>query len=169
MPVRIWSLIIAASVFALDRVTKILVERNISMWDSHNVIPGFFDLIHTKNRGAAFGMFGDGNSEWRSFVLVGVSIAVLLLISMALLKPGRSGFAASRLTTVALSLVMGGAAGNIYDRLVYGMVTDFLDFYVGSYHFAAFNIADSAITTGACLLLLDMWRGRHQTVTTDAS
>jgi len=166
MPLRLWSLVIAAAVFVLDRITKILIERNVSVWDSHHVIPGFFDIVHTKNRGAAFGMFSDGSSELRSFLLIGVSLAVLFFISLLLLRPSRAGFAGSKLSIVGLSLVMGGAIGNIYDRIAYGMVTDFLEFYLGEYHFAAFNIADSAITVGAGLLLLDMWRTRNQTVRT---
>ncbi len=166
MPARLWSLLIAASVFVLDRITKVLIERNVSVWESKNVIPGFFDIVHAKNRGAAFGIFSEGQSEIRTFLLIGVSVAVLLFISMLLLKPTRAGFAGNKLTIIGLSLVMGGAIGNIYDRIAYGMVTDFLEFYIGEYHFAAFNIADSAITIGAGLLLLDMWRNRKETVQT---
>jgi len=166
MPVRIWSLLIAGFVFALDRLTKVLIERNVSLWDTHNVIPGFFNIVHTKNRGAAFGMFAEGNSELRTFLLIGVSLAILLFISVLLLKPSRAGFSGSTLTMIGLSLVLGGAMGNIYDRIVSGMVTDFLEFYLGEWHFAAFNLADSAITIGASLLLLEMWMARKQVVQT---
>ncbi len=166
MPPRLWSLLIAVSVFVLDRITKVLIERNVSVWESKNIIPGFFDIVHAKNRGAAFGIFSEGHSELRTFLLIGVSLGVLLFISMLLLRPTRAGFAANKLTMVGLSLVMGGAIGNIYDRIAYGMVTDFLEFYIGEYHFAAFNVADSAITIGAGLLLLDMWRNRKETVRT---
>jgi signal peptidase II len=166
MPPRLWSVLIAAAIFVLDRVTKLFIERNVSVWDAHNVIPGFFDIVHAKNRGAAFGMFSDSNSEFRTFLLIGVSVAVLLFISMLLLRPGRAGFAGTKLTMIGLSLVLGGAIGNIYDRIATGMVTDFLEFYIRDYHFAAFNVADSAITVGAGLLLLDMWRTRHETVRT---
>jgi len=166
MPTRLWSLLIAASVFVLDRITKVLIERNVSVWESKNVIPGFFDIVHAKNRGAAFGIFSEGQSELRTFLLIGVSLGVLLFISMLLLRPTRAGFAGNKLTMAGLSLVMGGAIGNIYDRIAYGMVTDFLEFYIGQYHFAAFNVADSAISIGAGLLLLDMWLSRKQTVQT---
>ncbi|MEO8129522.1 MAG: signal peptidase II [Bryobacteraceae bacterium] len=159
---RIWSLLIAAVVFVLDRATKVLIERNVSIWDTHPVIPGFFNIVHTKNRGAAFGMFSDGTSELRTFLLIGVSIAVLIFVAVLLLQPSRAGFSGSRTTMIGLSLVLGGAFGNIYDRVVSGMVTDFLEFYVGEWHFAAFNVADSAITIGAGLLLLDMWMSRKQ-------
>lgn len=164
MPARIWSLLIAALVFVLDRATKVLIERNVSIWDTHHVIPGFFNIVHTKNRGAAFGMFSEGNSEVRTFLLIGVSVAVLIFVAVLLLQPSRAGFSGSRTTMIGLSLVLGGAVGNIYDRIVSGMVTDFLEFYVGQWHFAAFNVADSAITVGAGLLLLDMWMSRKQAV-----
>jgi len=163
MTARLWSILIVASVFVLDRTTKLWIERNVSTWDSHHVIPGFFDIVHTKNRGAAFGIFSEGNSELRTFLLVGVSMVVLVFIAAMLLRPGSGGFAATRVTMAGLSLVLGGALGNMYDRIASGMVTDFLEFYLGDFRFAAFNVADSAITTGAALLLLDMWRTRRQT------
>lgn len=164
MMARIWYLLIAAVIFIVDRVTKVVIERNVSIWDTHSVIPGFFNIVHTKNRGAAFGMFSDGNSELRTFLLVGVSIAVLIFVAVLLLQPSRAGFSGSRTTMIGLSLVLGGALGNIYDRIASGMVTDFLEFYMGQWHFAAFNVADSAITIGAGLLLLDMWMSRKQAV-----
>lgn len=163
---RAWPLAIAAGVFALDRVTKIVIERYVSLTDTYNVIPGFFDIVHAQNRGAAFGMFSEGDSEMRTFLLIGVSLAVLIFVSMLLFRPARGGFTGSRVTMIALSLVLGGALGNVWDRLTAGMVTDFLEFYIGQYRFAAFNIADSAITIGAGLLLLDIWRGRKQTAET---
>ena len=164
MLARIWSLLIAAVIFVLDRATKVLIERNVSIWDTLQVIPGFFNIVHTKNRGAAFGMFSDGTSELRTLLLIGVSMAVLIFVAVLLLQPSRAGFSGSRTTMIGLSLVLGGAVGNIYDRIVSGMVTDFLEFYVGQWHFAAFNVADSAITVGAGLLLLDMWMSRKQAV-----
>lgn len=162
MPTRATSLLITAAVFVLDRLTKVWIERSVSVWDSYHVIPGFFDIVHAKNKGAAFGMFSDGDSQLRTFLLIGVSLAVLVFISAALLSPSRAGFSANRLTIYGLSLILGGALGNIYDRAVHGMVTDFLEFYVGEYRFAAFNIADSAITVGSALLILDMWRSRNR-------
>lgn len=155
-------LLIAGIIFILDRLTKIWIERNVSIWESHHVIPGFFDIVHAKNRGAAFGMFADTDHPLRTFLLIGVSFAVLIFISILLLRPGRGGLAGTRTAVVGLSLVFGGALGNIYDRMVHGMVTDFLEFYLGQYRFAAFNVADSAITTGAALLLLDMWKTRNE-------
>jgi signal peptidase II len=152
--------LVAAVVFVLDRITKLWIEGNVSVFESFSVIPGFFDIVHTKNRGAAFGMFADSEHPLRSFFLVGVSLAVLVFIGIALLRPGKSGLTATPLTILGLSLVLGGALGNVYDRIVHGQVTDFLEFYYRDYRFAAFNIADSAITVGAGLLILDMWRSR---------
>lgn len=159
---RAWYLALAALIFIVDRFTKIMIEKHFSVYDTLTVVPGFFDLVHTKNRGAAFGMFSEGDGFWRSALLIGVSVAVLCFISYMLLLPGRGGFPASKLTSIGLALVMGGALGNIYDRIAYGMVTDFLEFYYGSFRFAAFNIADSAITVGAALLIIDMWFSKRE-------
>jgi signal peptidase II len=159
---RLLPIAIALPVFVLDRITKVWIENSVSAYDSFSVIPGFFDIVHTKNRGAAFGMFADSDSPLRTFLLIGVSVAVLIFITVALLRPSKAGAAVSTLTQHGLSLVMGGALGNIYDRIVHGMVTDFLEFYLGDYRFAAFNVADSAITVGAGLLILDMLRTRNQ-------
>jgi signal peptidase II len=163
---RLWSLVLAATVFLLDRFTKVLIERNVSLWDTLHVIPGFFNIVHTTNRGAAFGMFSESTSEFRTIALIGVSLLVLVFVAVLLLRPARGGFSGSWFTIIGLSLVLGGATGNIYDRIVSGQVTDFLEFYLGEYHFAAFNVADSSITIGAGLLLLDMWLSRKQTVNT---
>jgi signal peptidase II len=152
---------IAALVFLLDRLTKLWIEANVSLYGSFTVIPGFFDIVHTKNRGAAFGMFADSDHPMRTILLIGVSTAVLVFIAFTLLRPGKSELAPTLVSIIGLSLVMGGAAGNLYDRIVHGMVTDFLEFYTGDWRFAAFNIADSAITVGAALLIIDMWRTRH--------
>jgi signal peptidase II len=154
-------LLVAGVIFVLDRLTKLWIEGNVSVYESFNVIPGFFDIVHTKNRGAAFGMFADSEHPLRSFLLVGVSLAVLVFIGVALLRPGKSGLVPTRLTVLGLALVLGGALGNVYDRIIHGQVTDFLEFYFRDYRFAAFNLADSAITVGAGLLILDMWRTRN--------
>lgn len=151
----------AAAIFVLDRLTKIWIEANVSAYETLNVIPGFFDIVHTKNRGAAFGMFADSDHPLRTALLVGVSLLVLIFVAVALLRPGKAGFRPTRTTLAGLAFIMGGALGNIYDRVLYGEVTDFLEFYSGAWRFAAFNIADSAITVGAGLLLLDMWLTRN--------
>ncbi|MGH9633058.1 MAG: signal peptidase II [Bryobacteraceae bacterium] len=166
LPRRAACALIAAAVLLTDRVTKLWIERNVSVWDTLHVIPGFFDIVHAKNKGAAFGIFSEGESQLRTFLLIGISLGVLIFISVMLLRPSPKGFGETRLSFTGLSLVLGGALGNVYDRIVHGMVTDFLEFYIGAYRFAAFNIADSAITVGAAMLLLDMWRTRNQAVET---
>ena len=160
---RTLPLVVAALVFAIDRATKVWIERTVEQWQSFTIIPGFFDIVHAKNKGAAFGMFADSDSPLRTLLLIGVSLVVLIFISYLLLRPGRAGFVASPLTTAGLSLVLGGALGNIYDRVAHGEVTDFLEFSSGSWRFAAFNVADSAISVGAALLILDMWITRKDT------
>jgi signal peptidase II len=163
------ALLIAAAVFLLDRVTKLWIESTMDSWDVVHVIPGFFDLVHTKNRGAAFGIFADSDHPLRTTLLIVVSVAVLVFITVVLLRPSKgNAFGGTKLTGLGLALVMGGALGNIYDRAVFGEVTDFLEFYYESWRFAAFNIADSAITVGAGLLLLDMWRTRKETDVSEA-
>ncbi len=162
MNLRLVSGLTAATVFVLDRITKVIVEKKVSVWDNIPVIPGFFDIVHTKNPGAAFGMFSEGDGPWRAFLLIGVSGAVLVLVAAMLWKPERHGLTGTPLTLLGLSLILGGALGNMYDRVVHSMVTDFLEFYYGQYRFAAFNIADSAITSGAALLLIDLWRSRKK-------
>ena len=155
---------VAATIFLLDRVSKAIIQTHVSLWDTYVVIPGFFNIVHTENRGAAFGLLADAGAEWRTFFLLGLSLLVLALVAVALWHPSGST-AGGRWFRIGLSLVLGGALGNMYDRLSNGTVTDFLDFYIRSYHWWSFNIADSAITTGAALLLLDMWFSRRKAVT----
>src|SRR5437773_385318 len=150
---------LAAAVFALDRITKRIIEARVSVFDTHTVIPGFFDIVHAKNRGAAFSLFADSNSAWRPFFLIGLSLAALLLVAGILRNASRL----DRPTAFGLSLILGGALGNVFDRIVSGAVTDFLDFYVGDLHWPAFNVADSAIVIGSGLLLLSLLRPKQQT------
>ena len=152
----------AATLFLLDRITKRLVEASVSPFETRVVIPHFFNLVHTRNQGAAFGMLADASSAWRTFFLIAVSGAVLVLVAGFLWRASAPGAAERRALRWGLSLVLGGALGNLYDRVVYGgMVTDFLDFHVGEYQWPTFNVADSAITVGAALLLVDVWVARR--------
>jgi signal peptidase II len=159
---RLASLAAAAAVVLLDRLTKSLIKTHFSAWDNLTVIPGIFNIVHTENPGIAFGLLADAsNYWWRGVVLIGFSISVLIAVSAMLLRPA-SVAALSGLLRTGLSLVLGGAAGNLYDRIVNGTVTDFVEVHAGPYYFPAFNVADSAIFIGACLLLLDMWRSRER-------
>ena len=156
---RIHAYSAAAGVFALDRISKWIVESRVSFLDDFKVIPGFFDIVRSQNRGVAFGIFNDSTSEWRTTLLVVLAMAAVVLVSALLWKP-------ERLDTQSFwgfSLILGGAAGNVFDRLLYGHVTDFLELYIGSYHWPTFNIADSAIVIGSGLLLIDLLRPKPKT------
>ncbi len=131
------------------------------MSEALTVIPGWFNIVHTENPGIAFGFLAETSGAWRDVFLIGFSISVLIVISTILLRGDRNGTQGSLLRT-ALSLVLGGAFGNLYDRFVSGTVTDFIEVHAGQHYFPAFNVADSAISVGACLLLIDMWRSRER-------
>ncbi|HEX3354952.1 MAG: signal peptidase II [Terriglobales bacterium] len=144
--------LIAVLVLVLDRAAKWVVARNISLHDNIQIIPGFFRLTHVENRGAAFGLFADSSSEWKITVLVTFSIVALAIVSVLLWRNSHS----MRSTGIGLALILGGAVGNLWDRLVSGKVVDFLLFYIGQYQWPAFNVADSAIVIGAGLLILEI-------------
>ncbi len=141
-------------IFTLDRVTKWIIQSRFSAFDTVPVIPGFFDIIHAENRGAAFSMFADSSSPFRTIILIGVSAVAIGVVAAMLWNASKL----DRATAFGLSLIFGGALGNVVDRIVRGAVTDFLDFYIGSLHWPAFNVADSAIVVGSGLLLLDLVR-----------
>ena len=144
--------LIALSVVVLDRLAKLLVEHRIPLHDGIQIIPGFFRLTHLENRGAAFGLFADSPSPWKVGALVLFSVIALVVVSSLLWKNSHT----LSITGVGLSLILGGAVGNLWDRLTAGHVTDFLLFYVGQYQWPAFNVADSAIVVGATLLVYEI-------------
>ena len=149
---RKYHFLIAFLVIVLDRFSKWLVAGRITLHDSITVFPGFFRLTHVQNPGAAFGLFAESSSEWKVALLVLFSILALVVVSVLLWKNSHS----MTTTGVGLSLILGGAVGNLWDRLLTGRVVDFFDFYLGSYHWPAFNIADSAIVIGALLLVAEI-------------
>jgi signal peptidase II len=149
---RKYFFIIAVTVLLLDRLAKWAVASNIALHDSVVVIPGFLRLTHVQNTGAAFGLFAETSAQWKVGALVSFSILALVVVSALLWKNSHS----LSTTTIGLSLILGGAMGNLWDRMVSGHVVDFLDFYVGSYHWPAFNVADSAIVVGAILLVAEI-------------
>jgi len=149
---RKYFFLIAGVVLLLDRVAKWAVARDIALHDSVTVIPGFFHLTHVQNTGAAFGLFAESSAQWKVGALVSFSVVALVIVSGLLWKNGH----ALSTTTIGLSLILGGATGNLWDRMMTGRVVDFLDFYVGSYHWPAFNVADSAIVVGAILLVSEI-------------
>jgi signal peptidase II len=154
---RLKSFALAVGVLGLDRLTKWLVERDVSLSADYKIIPGLFDIVHSENRGVAFGVFNDSESQWRTLLLIALSIAAVIWVSVMLWRAKRP----DGLLCLAFALVLGGAAGNLFDRLVAGRVTDFLLFYIGEYQWPSFNVADSAIVIGCGLLILDQRRGRH--------
>lgn len=147
-------LALAALVVVADRLTKAWIQRSMTVFDSWPIIPGWLRIVHTENPGAAFGVLAEGNMLLRSVVLIGVSTLVLAFVASALWSR-KSAFTATP-TRVGLSLILGGAVGNLFDRISLGTVTDFIEVYHGSWTFPAFNVADSAITVGAGLLLIDL-------------
>jgi len=149
---RKYHFLIAVIIVALDRLTKWTISHRLSLHDSIPVIPGFFKIIHTENPGAAFGIFADSPSQWKVALLILFSVVALLIVSLLLWKNSH----ALTSTGIGLSLILGGAIGNLWDRIVSRHVVDFLLFYVGRYQWPAFNVADSAIVVGACLLVFEI-------------
>jgi len=149
---RIVHLLIAVIVFVLDRWSKRLVAAHIGLYSHVQVIPGFFRLTHTENTGAAFSLFADSPAHWKTVALIVFSAIAIVIVAALLWKQARP----LGITGVALSLILGGAAGNLWDRVVSGRVVDFLLVYHKSYQWPVFNLADSAIVSGAALLVIDI-------------
>jgi len=147
--------LVVVAVVALDRLTKWLVIQRLPEAHEVSIIPGLFQLSHWENTGAAFSMFADSSSPWRTLGLIGFSVVALLVIGFLLWKSG----SALNATTIALTLIMGGALGNLWDRIGKGTVTDFLDFYLGQHHWPPFNVADSAIVVGSIVLIWKVMLG----------
>ena len=145
-------LLIVVVVVVLDRWTKHLVALRIRLYANIQVIPGFFRLTHTENTGAAFSLFADSTAPWKTGLLIGFSVIALIVVSGLLWKNHHAHIA----TGVGLSLIMGGALGNLWDRLARGRVVDFLLVYVKQYQWPVFNLADSAIVVGAGLLIVEI-------------
>ena len=149
---RILHFLLALAVVLLDRWTKRLVAAHIAMYAYIQVIPGFFRLTHTENTGAAFSLFADSPSRWKTVILIAFSLVAMVIVSFLLWKQNR----VFTTTGIALSLILGGAVGNLWDRLASGRVVDFLLVYVKQYQWPVFNLADSAIVIGAALLVLEI-------------
>jgi signal peptidase II len=150
--------LLAVLVVLLDRWTKRLVAARIAIYSHIQIIPGFFRLTHTENSGAAFSLFADSPSHWKTVLLIGFSFIAMVIVSVLLWKQSHG------LTTtgVALALIWGGAVGNLWDRVASGRVVDFLLFYVKQYQWPVFNLADSAIVVGAGLLVIEILFAKPQ-------
>ncbi len=144
---------LAAAVVAVDFATKELVRARFLEAQTYPVIPGLLNIVHAENRGIAFSFLADATGEWWPILMIALPAAAAAAMAVLL----ATGIASNPVVRTALALVMGGALGNLYDRATHGTVTDFIEVYYGAHSFPAFNAADSAITIGACLLLLDTW------------
>jgi signal peptidase II len=140
------------SVVALDQITKEVVRRTVALYESIEIIPGLLDLTHVQNTGAAFGLLNATDFPYKPAVMIGIAAIALVAIAAYATQLGFH----ERLARFGLSLILGGAFGNLIDRAIAGHVVDFVDVYWGTAHFWAFNVADAAITVGAVLVLLDM-------------
>lgn len=152
---RIIPLGLGLIILILDQITKHYIISNFFYGESRSIIDGFFNLVYVRNDGAAWNIL----SGQRIFLIL-ISISVLIF----LLFRGHTIFSKKRLHQVLFGLIIGGIIGNLYDRLIYGWVIDFLDFQFGSYHYPSFNIADSAICVGVILYFIDQWKN-HKKVT----
>jgi signal peptidase II len=147
-------LALAASVFVGDQATKFIVRQLLPPESVHTIVPGFFDLVYTSNPGVAFSLFANARSPWVTALLVAFSAAVMIFLAWMLMAGRAGGFFGRN----GMALILGGAAGNVLDRVLRGRVTDFLDFYHLGYHWPAFNLADSAIVLGAALVFVELFR-----------
>ena len=153
-----FELTLGIAIVAADQLTKALIRQSLSLYETTTIIPGFIDLTHVRNTGAAFGLFNAADFPLKPAIMLGMAILALAAIAVyaSQLRPDE------RLARTGLALVLGGAVGNLIDRAVTGYVLDFVDVYYGDAHFWAFNVADSAITVGAALVILDvLFAGRR--------
>ncbi|MBW2466460.1 MAG: lipoprotein signal peptidase [Deltaproteobacteria bacterium] len=141
---------IAALVVVIDQLSKLWIMTSFTLHEQLTVIPGLFNLVYVTNTGAAFGFLAGDKSGLRQIFFIGVAIVALGVIFYAYGHLKKQG----KIFVYSLGLIGGGAIGNLIDRLRFGSVVDFLDFYLGNYHWPAFNAADSAITLGVALFLL---------------
>jgi len=149
---------LSLGVVLLDQVTKYLLERFTAPGQVHQIIPGLLNLVNARNPGVAFSILADFDSDWLRPALIAFSLAAIGLLGW-LLWSGRAG---GTLTRWGLALALGGAAGNVVDRLLFGAVFDFIDVHVRHWHWPAFNVADSAITIGLIFVVWEMLFGRRR-------
>jgi signal peptidase II len=147
-----WLLGLSAILLTADRLTKIWVDSHVLMGGAIPIIPRVLRITHWTNDGAAFSMFADSASPHTvRWILISFSLLAAIAVLIAMIRMG-SRFT---LTTVGLAMILAGALGNVHDRILYGSVIDFIEVHIFSYHFPDFNVADSSIVVGACLLMLD--------------
>jgi len=146
---RLFYLLFVFFILAVDQLTKAVVTQKISLYSSNEIIPGFFNITYIQNRGAIFGFFSQSGSQLVYILLTLTSLAALALVVYYFFKTPPD----EKLMKISLSFILGGALGNLADRIFRGYVVDFMDFYVKKWHWPSFNVADSCITIGAILLI----------------
>ena len=149
----------ALAVIVLDQITKAVITEKLFMYGTHKVIDGFFNLVYVMNPGAAFGFLAGTPEIFRYLFFIGITLLAMLLIIYYILKSKQERLP----VIISLTLIFGGAVGNLIDRIRFGAVVDFLDFYIGAWHWPAFNVADSAISVGAVLMVWEMLVNRKKT------
>jgi signal peptidase II len=143
---------LAAGILVADQLTKLAVDRGLGEGQMREVVPGLLNLVRTDNRGVAFGILANAQSGWLTVLLIAFSLLVMVML-VGLLA---GGHVHSQLGQTGVALILGGAAGNVIDRVWRHSVVDFLDFHLGNYHWPAFNLADSAIVIGAAMVILSL-------------
>jgi len=161
----LWGLGVSLLIALVDQLTKIMVVRNFEVGEVREIIPGFFNLILVYNPGVAFGLFADTEWAYRQIFLLGTALIAVGIVFYFFFVEYRSDSVAR----VSLAMIFGGAVGNIIDRLRFGEVVDFLDFYLGSSHWPAFNVADSAICIGVVILIFRVPRQGRQKLADQAT
>jgi len=148
----------AAVIVVLDQITKAAIVKKFFLHETRSVIDGFFNLVYVMNPGAAFGFLAGMSEMFRSLFFIGMTLLVMALIIYYIAKSKSENM----LFVVSLTMIFAGAVGNLIDRIRFGAVVDFLDFYIKTAHWPAFNVADSAITIGAVLMIWGMVAGRKR-------
>jgi signal peptidase II len=136
-------------IIVLDQFTKAIITEKLFVYGTHKIIDGFFNLVYVRNPGAAFGFLAGASETFRYFFFIGITTLAILLIIYYIVKSKQEKLS----VIISMTLIFGGAVGNLIDRIRFGTVVDFLDFYIGQWHWPAFNVADSAITVGAVLMV----------------
>jgi signal peptidase II len=150
---------VANALIILDQYSKVMVVNHIHLYDSIVVIDNFFSLTHIRNPGVAFGLFADLNLEYKALLFIAISsvaiVAILVIFHQTPVEKSKAHY--------SLILIFSGAVGNLIDRIYYKEVIDFLDFFVGNYHWPAFNVADACITIGVGMMILDLFTQHKNT------
>ncbi|GAB6887273.1 signal peptidase II [Desulfothermus okinawensis JCM 13304] len=157
-----YSFVVAFLVVVVDQVTKFLVKTNMPLYSQKVIIPKLLNLVHIKNKGIAFGIF-NGAGGIDPYILTSVTVIAIFFIVYLIFTEGKK----SLITSISLGLILGGAIGNLIDRILFKQVTDFIDLYMGKYHWPAFNISDSAISIGGLLILFSIFKGKKDASSSD--